>query len=160
MGKNPGYLLKSFLLYKIHLSCYNTWGYNKSKLNWTLMFGIPLLEGQNDQLSLITFSRTLSQSCTIPARTYEAQVELNRCLKSWGLEATPLATHSFNRSYKISNPPLRPGIDLVVRDLACHVISLNAGCLWVTVRAIPGLHNFKTFVANFHHKPYQMMYEL
>ena len=34
----------------------------------------------------------------------------------------------------------RPGIDLVVRDLACHVISLNAGCLWVTPSAIPGLH--------------------
>ena len=79
---------------KIDLSFYNTWGYNISKLNWTLMFGIPLLEGQNDQLSLITFSRTLSQSCTIPARTYEAQVELNCCLKSWGLEVTPLA-HPF-----------------------------------------------------------------
>ena len=29
---------------------------------------------------------------------------------------------------------------MVVRDLACHVISLNAGCLWVTPSAIPGLH--------------------
>ena len=35
----------------------------------------------------------------------------------------------------------RRGIDLVVRDLACHLISLNAGCLWVTPSAIPGLHN-------------------
>ena len=34
----------------------------------------------------------------------------------------------------------RPGMDFVVRDLACHVISLNAGCLWVTPSAIPGLH--------------------
>ena len=33
--------------------------------------------------------------------------------------------------------------DLVVRDLACHVISLNAGCLWVTSSAIPGLHYAK-----------------
>ena len=31
-------------------------------------------------------------------------------------------------------------MDLVVRDLACHVISLNAGRLWVTPSAIPGLH--------------------
>ena len=29
---------------------------------------------------------------------------------------------------------------MVVHDLACHVISLNAGCLWVTPSAIPGLH--------------------
>ena len=34
----------------------------------------------------------------------------------------------------------RQGIDLVVLDLACHVIGLNAGCLWVTPSAIPALH--------------------
>ena len=35
----------------------------------------------------------------------------------------------------------RPGIDLVVRDLACHVISLNAGCLWVTPITVTDLAN-------------------
>ena len=34
------------------------------------------------------------------------------------------------------------GIDLEARDLACHAISLNAGCLWVTPSAIPGLHYY------------------
>ena len=34
---------------------------------------------------------------------------------------------------------------MVVRDLACHVIGLNAGCLWVTPSAIPGLHIYKMF---------------
>ena len=36
---------------------------------------------------------------------------------------------------------------MVVRDLACHVISLNAGCLWVTPSAIPGLHGIMSLVA-------------
>ena len=30
---------------------------------------------------------------------------------------------------------------MVVCDLACHVISLNAGCLWVIPSAIPSLHS-------------------
>ena len=34
----------------------------------------------------------------------------------------------------------RPGIELVVRDLAYHVIGLKTQCLWVTLTAIPGLH--------------------
>ena len=37
---------------------------------------------------------------------------------------------------------IETGVDLVVRDLACHVISLNSGCLWVTPSAIPGLHSY------------------
>ena len=44
----------------------------------------------------------------------------------------------------------RQGIELVVLDLACHVIGLNAGCLWVTSSAIPGLHfayNFWSFAS-------------
>ena len=40
-----------------------------------------------------------------------------------------------------------PGIDLVVCDLTCHVISLNAGCLWVTPSAIPGLHQFRFYTS-------------
>ena len=34
----------------------------------------------------------------------------------------------------------QPNIDLIVCDLAYHVIGLNTQCLWVTYIPIPGLH--------------------
>ena len=36
----------------------------------------------------------------------------------------------------------------IVRDLACHVIGLNAGCLWVTPSAIPGLHSMTSLLVH------------
>ena len=43
---------------------------------------------------------------------------------------------------------------MVVRDLACHVISLNAGCLWVTPSAIPGLHCYLSALKSCHNNSF------
>ena len=46
-------------------------------------------------------------------------------VKSWGSETTPLATHTFNRSYKISHPPkLKASSDVFIALQPCQKLCI------------------------------------
>ena len=51
-------------------------------------------------------------------------------------------------TYVCLSKTIETGIELVVRDLAYHVIGLKTYSLWVTLTAIPGLHSFQNIVHN------------